>query len=212
MEELLVYVPEDKREEFKTKASGYVKMTDEIAFEHVRKSQSLTDKIATPIVEARFRNFEETKLSQRLEEEREKVRKEFAPKDETPEQKELRALKEWKDQTLREKLNEERKTSLRKKASDLGLDPLKAEKLYPLNDAEEFLESQAKEIEAYKTKISDYEKQLKFGSGSPMGGRAATVNELDSMKKEYVRLNNTGDRVNANLLWLKIKEQEAKNG
>lgn len=172
MDDLLEFVPEDKREAFtgKWKESGYGKLTDEIALEHVSKSQSLRDKVATPIAEAALKNFQEKKLPEILKAERENIRKEFAPKEETPEQKELREMREWKESVLKEKQMDERKDALRKKASDLKYDPLKAEKLYALDDAEAVLADLAADRAELLKKIEDYEKQLKYGAKPPAGG------------------------------------------
>lgn len=174
MDDLLEFVPEDKREAFtgKWKESGYIKLTDDIALEHVTKSQSLRDKVSTPIAEAALKNFQEKKLPEILKAERENIRKEFAPKEETPEQKELREMREWKESVLKEKQMDERKAALRKKAADLKYDPLKAEKLYALDDAEVVLADLAADRAEMLKKIEDLEKQLKYGANPPAGGSA----------------------------------------
>jgi len=173
-EELLAYVPEDKRVEFAEKTALYDVLTDDVAYERVKKSQSLTDKIATPIVDARFKNFETTKLAEVLKEHEDKIRKEYAPKDETPEQKELREMREWKKSVIAEKETIAKKESLRKKASELGYDPLKAERFYAIPDAEAFIAEQAEEVKAYKAKIEELEKKIKYGTNPPPAGKTGT--------------------------------------
>jgi len=213
-EELLAYVPEDKRVEFAEKTALYDVLTDDIAFERVKKSQSLTDKIATPIAEARFKNFEETKLKALLEEHADKVRKEFQPKDETPEQKTIRELTEWKKATLLEKETSAKKEALRKKASELGFDPLKAERLYAIPDAEAFIAEQVEVEKAYKIKIEALEKQIKFGSSAPKAGSGVPAGEIATLMQQYTALMNAGRGMEAAKVEMLIqqKKKELANG
>lgn len=185
LDDLLDFVPEDKREAFKAKGAGYVRLTDDLALAHVTASQSLRDKVANPIVEARFRNFEETELAKRLEAEREKVRDEFKPKDETPEQKELREMREWKKQVEAEKVAEARKDKLRKKAAEMKYDPLKAERLYALgDDAESVLAELAKDVADRDAKIAELEAKIKYGDKAPPAGTpSANSITMDAFEK-----------------------------
>lgn len=173
MDDLLEFVPEDKREAFKAKATGYVRLSDDVVLEYAnrKESQSIRDKIATPISEARFKNYEETKLPGILKAEREKLMKELHP-EETPEQKRVRELEEKLAERDRKDAAEARKAELRKKASDLKYDPIKAERLYALEDADAVLADFAADRAELLKKIEDLEKQVKYGANPPAGGNA----------------------------------------
>lgn len=190
-DDLLAYVPEDKRKEFSDKSAGYVVLNDDIAVEHVKKSQSLTDRIATPIVEARFKNFKERDFPKELEAEREKIRLELMKgKEETPDQKTIRELNEWKSAQLKKEADEIRKAEIRKKAAELGLDPLKAERFHVLPDAEDFLKELAEETKGYKAKIEELEKKGRYGAGAPPAGSASGPHDLEAQYAVAQKANN----------------------
>lgn len=183
MEELLEYVSEEKREEFKKKAADYVKLNDDIAYEYVNRSQSLRDKVATPIVEARFKNFKERELTELLnsakKEGRDLAMKELKP-EETPEQKKLRELEENIRQRDLRDAQEAKKAALRKKAAELQYDPLLAERLYALEDADDVLAKLAEMSKADKEKLAALEKKIKFGDKAPpAGGSGTAISEAD---------------------------------
>lgn len=178
LDDLIEFVPEDKREAFKAKGAGYVRLTDDLAFEHVNKSQSLRDKVSRPVAEAALRNYETEKLPLKLKEEADKVRAEFKPKDETPEQKELREMREWKKQVEEREKADTRKAELRKKAAELKYDPLKAEKLYALPDADSVLDDLVKDLAERDKKIAELETKMKYGDKAPPGGEAAGANVI----------------------------------
>lgn len=185
LDDLLEFVPEDKREAFKAKGAGYVRLTDELAVEHVNKSQSLKDKVSQPVAMAVLKNFQELKLPEILKAEAEKVRAEFKPKDETPEQKELREMREWKKQVEAEKVAEARKDKLRKKAAEMKYDPLKAERLYALgDDAETVLAELAKDVADRDAKIAELEAKIKYGDNAPPAGTpSANSITMDAFEK-----------------------------
>jgi len=180
-EDLLAYVPEDKRKEFSEKVAGYVVLNDDIAVEHVKKSQSLTDRIATPIVEARFKNYKERDYPKELEAEREKIRLELTKgKEETPEQKELREMREWKAATEKEKADEVRKAEIRQKAKDLGLDPLDYEYLYAIPDYDAHLKKFSEKEKSFREKIEALETKGRYGAPDPKGGSAPGPKDLQA--------------------------------
>ncbi len=176
-DDLLAYVPEDKRAEFSEKTKAYVVPTDDLVLDIVKKSQSLTDKVATPVVEARFKNFKDKDMEALLLEREDKIRKELAPKDETPEQKRLKALESELAERKTADLHTQKKDALRKKAAELGYDPLKAERLYALPDAEDVLTILATESKATAAKLADLENKLKYGGNPPPAG-SSTVNKI----------------------------------
>jgi hypothetical protein len=209
-DDLLAYVPEDKRKEFSEKVAGYVVLSDDIAVEHVKKSQSLTDRIATPIVEARFKNYKERDYPKELEAEREKIRLELTKgKEETPEQKELREMREWKAKTEKEKADDARRADIRQKAKDLGLDPLDYEPFYALPDADAYLKKFADKEKAFKDKIADMEKAGRFGAKIPLGG-SASGDSKETMKKQYEDLMKQGRREEANRVYIAMAQSPAK--
>ena len=168
MDDLLQFVPAEKQEEFKTVAQGYIKADPET----IKKNQVLFDQIVIPSLKTREENIYRDEFPKRLEEEREKIRKEYAPKDETPEQKELREMREWKAQMLEKEKSFQRKEELRVKYKDL--DPDVASELYALDDdkIDKIMSSMKSKIEAAKNE--------KFKSGPPLGGGAGG-NSLDKM-------------------------------
>lgn len=188
MDDLLEFVPEDKREAFtgKWKESGYGKLTDEIALEHVTKSQSLRDKVATPIAEAALKNFQEKKLPDILKAEREKLVKELHP-EETPEQKRIRELEEKLSEKDRREAAENKKAALRKKAGELGYDITKAERLAALEDADDVLADFAADRAELLKKIEDLEKQIKFGARPPAGGGGSMDGDHDATYQKILR-------------------------
>lgn len=185
LDDLLEFVPEDKREAFKAKGAGYVRLTDDVALAHVTASQSLRDKVSTPVAEAALKNFQDRKLPEILKAEADKVRAEFKPKDETPEQKELREMREWKKQVEAEKVAEARKDKLRKKAAEMKYDPLKAERLYALgDDAETVLAELAKDVADRDAKIAELEAKIKYGDKAPPAGTpSANSITMDAFEK-----------------------------
>lgn len=185
LDDLLEFVPEDKREAFKAKGAGYVRLTDDVALAHVTASQSLRDKVSQPVAAAALKNFQELKLPEMLKAEAEKVRAEFKPKDETPEQKELREMREWKKQVEAEKVAEARKDALRKKAAEMKYDPLKAERLYALgDDAETVLAELAKDVADRDAKIAELEAKIKYGDKAPPAGTpSANSITMDAFEK-----------------------------
>lgn len=185
LDDLIEFVPEDKREAFKAKGAGYVRLTDDLALAHVTASQSLRDKVSTPVAAAALKNFQEFKLPELLKAEAEKVRAEFKPKDETPEQKELREMREWKKQVEAEKVADARRDKLRKKAGELKYDPLKAERLYALgDDAETVLAELAKDVADRDAKIAELEAKIKYGDKAPPAGTpSANSITMDAFEK-----------------------------
>lgn len=168
MDDLLQFVPAEKLEDFKAVAAGYVKAD----VEAIKQNISLFDKIVEGPLLKREKNLRENEFPKLIEAEREKIRKEYAPKDETPEQKELREMREWKSQMLEKEKSFQRKEDLRSKYKDL--DPEIASELYALDDeqVDKIMTSMKRKIEAAKNE--------KFKSGPPLGGGAGG-NSLDKM-------------------------------
>ena len=200
-DDLLGYIPEDKRAEFVEKTKSYSVLNDDIAVEYVKKSQSLTDKIATPIAEARFKNYKERDWPKELEAEKEKIRAELTKgKEETPDQKTIRELTEWKAAQLKKEQDDAKKAEVRAKAHELGLDPLEYEALYALPDVETHLKKFSDKEKAMKAKIEELEKQIKFGAKIPNAGSAADPKDLEAQYAAAEKAGN-GD------LMLAIKER-----
>lgn len=165
MDELLEFVPAERLEEFKAKAKDYVKLTDDIALERVSSSQSLRDRVATPVVEAYQRNFAERKLPEILRAEREKVIKELNP-EETAERKEIRELREENAARKAKEQALERKEALRAKYKDV--DPDLAARLFTLDDTD--IDAIIMGVSTYKRQVSDLEQKVKYGKSPPPGG------------------------------------------
>lgn len=162
MDDLLQFVPAEKQEEFKTLAASYIKADPEV----IKKNQVLFDQIVLPSLKVREENIFRDEFPKRLEAEKEKIRKEFAPKDETPEQKELREMREWKKEMLQEKESFQRKEELRGKYRDIDADL--AASLYSMDDST--LEAIMGKVSSYKSEVDVLKKEKQYGSKPPSGG------------------------------------------
>lgn len=187
MDELLAFVPEDKRAEFAevAKTSGYVKLSDDVALNHVLNSQSLRDKVATPVAETALKNFQERKLPELIKAEREKLIKELNP-EETPEQKRIRELEERIAAADRKEAAEMARAKMRELGKSKGIDVTLAEKLYalPEDEAGQIIEA----FEKLARDKADLETRLNYGSRKPAGGGGATkgitIDELNAMSSK----------------------------
>ena len=161
MEDLLQFVPEEKRAEFEAVARTYVKAD----VDEIKKNISLFDRLTTGPIQTREKNLREIEFPKLLEAEREKLRKELNP-EETPEQKRLREL----EKKLADKEEQEavylRKSQLREKYKDLAPDV--AEKLFSLQDAD--VDSVLEVVKALRAKVDELEKKGKYGNSAPVGG------------------------------------------
>lgn len=126
----------------------------------------LDSKISKSVDNA-LERFKESKLPGLLDDEREKIRKELDP-DETPEQKEIRELREQLQKNESERAIDKRKADLRKKANELKYDPDRAEGLFIYGeDAEKVLE---KEVEYFQSQLKSGIEQVikeKYGDTPP---------------------------------------------
>jgi hypothetical protein len=167
MEELLQFVPEDKRDAFSEVAKGYVKFSDDLALEHVLKSQSLRDKVATPVAETALKNFQEKKLPELIKLERDKIMKELNP-EETAEQKRIRELEERIAAQDAKEQREMQKAKMRDIGKTKGLDVTLAERLYALPDEDAgFVIDAFEKLAREKTELQT---RLQYGSKPPAGG------------------------------------------
>ena len=173
MDDLLQFVPEDQREQFSEVAKGYVKADPDTLSEFVQGDQRLFDKVMRKPLETREQNLRENEfpklLESRLKEEREKLMQELNPQ-ETPEQKELRELRQRLDDKERKEAEYERRNALREQYKDVAPDI--AEKLYKLED--DSVGSVVEYIGTLKAKIDELEKTQKYGSKPPSGGGEGT--------------------------------------
>lgn len=121
-------------------------------------------------VENALTRFKEEKLPGMKKTWEEDLRKELNP-EETPEQKKIRELEEWKAEQLKSAEGEALKAELRKQAKDLGMDPLKAERYHVYGEkASDFLKQDREE---FKTEIDsrlDSEIKNRFGGEPPKKG------------------------------------------
>lgn len=167
MEDLLQFVPEDKKEEFKAVANNYVKADEETLISAVKERQNVFDKITAGPMDSRLNNWKEKELPKVLEAERDKIRKELNP-EETPEQKEIRELKEWKQQQLKDKELVERREELRGQYKDYAFI---VDDISSLEDSK--IESVISKFDELNKKIADLEASKKYGAGAPHGGQGA---------------------------------------
>lgn len=158
------------------------------------------------------KKYEEEKLPEKEKELREAIRKELNP-DETPEQKQIRELREKLEAKERAEAISERKEALRAKAKDYGIDPeVAADYASYGDDAENVLKRHAewhkKELDAVKEQSS----KAAFGNKTPVKGESPRPPD---MMDEYNKRLEAGDREGANLIYLqlqKAKTKEVTNG
>jgi len=147
--------------------------TKEQAWDFIQKNQvfrSALDAEVSRATAAHDVKFMENKFPDILKAEREKLLKELNPQ-ETPEKKEIREIREELAAAKREKEENARKDILRKKAAEIGFDPLRAEKYSVFGDN---AEAQLLEDHQYMTGFvkTELEKETKkrFGNTTPAGG------------------------------------------
>lgn len=202
MDELLAFVPEDKRAQFAeaAKSSGYVKLSDDVALNHVLNSQSLRDKVATPVAETALKNFQERKLPELIKAERDKLIKELNP-EETPDQKRIRELEERVAAADRREAAESARAKMREIGKAKGVDVTLAEKLYsmPEDEANQIFE----EFEKLAREKADLETRLNYGSRPPQGGNGSPK-LLETLQAEYNSLMAAGKRQEANAVFIKM--------
>jgi hypothetical protein len=129
--------------------------------------------------------FKEEKLPSLLEQEREKLRAELNP-EETPEQKEIRELREMVQRAQAKEKRAELESSLRGKAKELNYDPERAARFAILGeDAEKFLTDEAS---FYQKALDAQREQLingTLGGKQPPGGDSLpteiTLDKIDGM-------------------------------
>ena len=119
--------------------------------------------------------FNTEKLPNILKAEREKIRAELNPK-ETPEQKEIRELREWKESQIRESETVKMQDDLSSKAPDLGFDAILSRRFAPLGDGAEAL---IQDIVAWKDGLLGSELKGRYKSTPPKSGKP--LNGLTSM-------------------------------
>lgn len=202
MDELLAFVPEDKRADFTELAKGYVKMSDDVALAHVMNSQSLRDKIATPREEVAIKNFQERKLPEIIKAERDKLMKELHP-EETPEMKRIRELEDKLGAADKEKAVEQSRAKMRELGKAKGVDLTIAEMLYAIPEAEA-----GKVIDAFEKltrEKADLETRIQFGSRTPPGG-GSSPKLLETLQKEYNDHLAAGRRQEANAVFIRMSQ------
>lgn len=117
--------------------------------------------------ETRLKNFKEKDLPGLLKDREEALRKELNP-EETPEQKQIRELEEWKAAQIEASKVNDLKSALRAKAQEIGADPLKAERYAVHGEkAEEFLISDHEAFNAAVKAGLDTEIKTRFGGKMP---------------------------------------------
>lgn len=159
----------------------------EQAMEYIRRIPSLKNALNSELNKEFIRateKYEKEKLPEKEKELREAIRKELNP-DETPEQKQIRELREKLEAKERAEAISERKEALRAKAKDYGIDPeIAADYASYGDDAENVLKRHAewhkKELDAVKEQAS----RATFGNRTPTGGSSSNARpqaEIDAM-------------------------------
>lgn len=148
----------------------------EQAMEYIRHIPSLKNALNSELNREFIRateKYEKEKLPEKEKEMREAIRKELNP-DETPEQKQIRELREKLEAKERAEALTERKEALRAKAKEYGIDPeIAADYASYGDDAENVLKRHAewhkKELDAVKEQSS----RTAFGNKTPTGGSSS---------------------------------------
>lgn len=151
--------------------------------------------------------YEKEKLPEKEKQLRESIRKELNP-DESPEQKQIRELREKLESKERAEAIAEKKEALRAKAKEFGYDPdLAADYAHFGDHAEDILKRHAemhkKELDAVKEQSA----KAVFGNKPPVGGgNIRPPNMMDEYKKRL----EAGDRDGANLVYLQMQKAKTK--
>jgi len=177
MDDLLQFVPEEKREEFKTVASAYIKAD----VEEIKRNTSLFDRLVDGPLRKREQNLRELEFPKLLEAEREKIRKELNP-EETPKDREIRELKEWKAKMEGEQATVARKEELRDRYKDVN--PELAALLTPLSDGA--IEAIMKTIANLKGEADFNQKRDRFGNSNPPAGGGSSGMDFAKMSPTQV--------------------------
>ena len=156
--------------------------TKEQAIDFMGKNAAFTsasDFLVQRAVQSNQEKFTTEKLPGLIEAEREKILKEFNP-DETPEQKEIRELKEWKQLQVKRDAENDVKATLRSKAVELGYDPLRAERfsVYGENAMTELEAEAESRANAIQKGIEEGIKS-KLAGDPPKGGKVVEPKDLD---------------------------------
>ena len=198
MDDLLQFVPEEKQDEFRTVAEGYIKRDPEAISELIANDQRLHDRILDKPLKTREQNLRENEfpklLESRLQEERDKLMKELNP-EESPAEKRLRELEQKLADKERKETEYERRATLREQYKDVAPDV--AEKLYALDD--DSVSAVMEYTKGLRSKIDELEKVQKYGGKPPAGGgkggakviSEAEYNEM-SPKEQYAYITGGG--------------------
>ena len=219
MEKLLAWLKENLKDgvnfdEAKTLVDELIPQSKEDAEKLIDSNKALKSEIDSRISRSvdnaleRYREKKEPELEKTI---RERVQKELNP-EETPEQKRIRELEEKLNTVERREQLETRRAGLRKKAAEIGYDPLMAEQFAAFgDDAESALIKNHEYIQGFIKTGLETETKKRFG-GQPPAGSSKTVgiSDNDKMIKEYNSLLEQGNAVGANLVYLQMQEQQNK--
>ena len=169
MDDLLQFVPEEKQDEFRTVAEGYIRRDPEAISELIANDQRLHDRILDKPLKTREQNLRENEfpklLESRLKEERDKLMKELNP-EESPAEKRLRELEQKLADKEAKEAQYERRATLREQYKDVAPDV--AERLYALDD--DSVSAVMEYTKGLRAKIDELEKVQKYGGKAPAGG------------------------------------------
>lgn len=136
-------------------------------------------------VEGALKKYEETKLPDIVKSREAEIRAELNPQ-ETPEQKRIRELEEKIKQADNERQTESLKSSLRTKAKEIGMDPIKAERYAVYGDqAEKFMAEDFKMISEQVTIQLDGEIKKRYGGEAPKGQQRQADDGKMMSRKEF---------------------------
>lgn len=193
-------------------------MKKDDALKFIRENAALNSAHDAAILQAiktHDEKFESEKLPKIIKakekELREQINKELNP-EETPEQKQIRELREQLEGMAKEKANVELKDSLRAKAKELGFDMSKAERYYVYGD--KALDVLQEDAEWFKTQINtETEAQIKarFGDNpTPTGGKSTPpAGQRDQLIAQYNEIEASNDP-NKGAKLIALKDQIAK--
>lgn len=144
--------------------------------------------------------FEEKKLPEREKVLRDTIYKELHP-EETPEQKELRAIREELAQAKREKEMTAKKTALMEKAKEYGLDPLIAADYAAYGEkSEEVMKRHADYIKSQIDAVKNDTAKNLYGGKTPPAGSGLKKAVKDMTPDEAMQYAKLGDAQKAEVL------------
>ena len=175
LDEYVELLPEEKREEFKTKTATLIENSEDSVIDFVKGKQNIFDKITAAPMESRLKNWQDKEMPALITAAENKIREELKAPELTEDQIELKKLREKDTARDLKEAQLNRRELLRVQYKDIDSDL--AAKMYKLEDTE--IKESMESVNKLKLKIVELETKLQFGQGIPnLGGKPKSVAEM----------------------------------